>query len=93
MARARDVLDQALHLPLKERARVAHELLTSLDEGPAEDPADVERSWAEEIGQRVDAVEAGRAKSVAWSTVEREIRSDLTKIRSSRSKKTRRRSR
>ena len=32
MARVRDILDQALHLPLKQRARVAHELLTSLDE-------------------------------------------------------------
>jgi putative addiction module component (TIGR02574 family) len=70
-----------LDLPLKQRARLAHELLTSLDDGPAEDPADVDQSWAEEIGRRVDAIEAGTAKSVPWSTVQREIKADLAKVR------------
>jgi len=90
MARVRDVIDQALELPLKQRARVAHELLTSLDDGPAEDPAAVDRSWAEEIGRRVDAIEAGTAKSVPWSTAEREIRADLAKIRRARVRRDRR---
>ena len=84
MARVRDVLNQALHLPLKQRARIAHELLTSLDEGPAEDPADVERSWAQEIGRRLAAIDDGTAKSVPWSKVERELRADLAKARRSR---------
>jgi hypothetical protein len=93
MARVRDVLNQALHLPLKQRARVAHELLTSLDQGPAEDPADVDRSWAKEIGQRLAAIDAGTAKSVPWSTVERQLKADLAKARRSQVRRTRRRAR
>ena len=89
MARVRDVLNQALHLPLKQRARVAHELLTSLDQGPAEDPADVDRSWAEEIGRRLAAVDAGTAKSVPWLTVERQLKADLARARRSQARRTR----
>ena len=81
MARIRDVLNQALHLPPKQRARVAHELLTSLDEGPAEDPAAVERAWAEEIGRRLAAYDAGTEKAVPWSKVERDLEADLKKAR------------
>lgn len=84
MARARDVLNQALQLPLKQRARVAHELLTSLDQGPAEDGAEVERSWAEEVRQRLAAVDNGAARSVPWSKVERELKADLARARRSR---------
>ena len=89
MARVRDLLNQALHLPLKQRARVAHELLTSLDQGPTEDPADVYRSWAEEIGKRLVAVNAGTAKSVPWSTVERKLKADLAKGRRCQARRTR----
>ena len=89
MARVRDVLNQALHLPLKQRARVAHELLTSLDQGPAEDPADVDRSWAEEIGRRFVAIDAGTAKSVPWSTVERKLKADLAKSRRTEARRAR----
>jgi hypothetical protein len=89
MARVRDVLNLAMHLPLKQRARVAHELLTSLDQDPAEDAAAVERSWTDEIGKRLAAIDAGTAKSVPWSTVERSLRTDLARVRRSKAKRTR----
>ncbi len=84
MARVRDVLSQALHLPLKQRARLAHALLTSLDEGSAEKPADVEQSWAEETSRRLSKVDAGTAKSVPWSQIKRELKADLAKARRQR---------
>lgn len=83
------MLNQALHLPPKQRARVAHELLTSLDHGPVKDPADVDRSWAEEIGRRLASVDAGTAKSVPWLTVERQLKTDLAKARRSQALRTR----
>jgi hypothetical protein len=49
---ARDLLDEALKLPIEERGRIVHELIRSLDEGEAEDPAEVERAWAAELEQR-----------------------------------------
>lgn len=60
---ARQVLDDALRLPIDERADVAAELLRSLDD--AEQPLpreEVERRWAEEIERR--AVRAIRGESV-----------------------------
>jgi putative addiction module component (TIGR02574 family) len=67
------VLDDALELPPDERARVAAELLESLDgtEG------DVEAAWAAEIQSRVAAVRADELESTDWRTVlarvEREV--------------------
>jgi hypothetical protein len=69
----RDLLDEALELPLDERAKLAAELLTSLHE--AEE--DVEEAWALEIQKRVAAARAGDLASTDWRTVldrvEREV--------------------
>ena len=49
----RNVLDEALRLPLRDRADVAAELLASLDEEEATMSAEVvERLWAAEITRR-----------------------------------------
>lgn len=70
---ARDLLDEALELPLDERAKMAAELLESLQEAEA----DVEEAWAVEIERRVAAVKAGELASTDWRTVldrvEREV--------------------
>ena len=58
----RDLLDEALKLPLVERARIVQELIQSLDDDEAEDPAEVERAWAVELEHR--AVRAVRGESV-----------------------------
>ncbi len=66
MTRAtRDLLTQALELPLDERAEMAAELLESLD--AAEDG--VETAWATEIQERVAAARAGELESTDWRTV------------------------
>lgn len=61
-----DLLADALRLPPGERARIAHELLESLDEG--EDP-DVAGAWHAEIERRVQAVEEGTAVLEDWTSV------------------------
>jgi len=90
MPRARDVLSQALELPLKQRARIAHELIVSLDEEPPDDPAEVARAWGEEIARRIDDLESGRVEAVPWSVVKKDL--DRT-IRAVRARKRRNRSR
>lgn len=69
----RDLLTEALELPLAERAKMAAELLESLHEAEAE----VEEAWASEIQKRVAAARAGELASTDWRTVldrvEREV--------------------
>jgi putative addiction module component (TIGR02574 family) len=88
MASSKDVLAQALTLPLKQRARIAHELIVSLDEAPPEDPSEVAKAWDDEIVRRVEDLKAGRAAAVPWSAVkkdmDRAIRSLRTRKRRSR---------
>jgi putative addiction module component (TIGR02574 family) len=61
----RDLLMQALELPLDERAKIAAELLDSLD--AAEER--VEAAWAAEIQDRVAAARAGELESTDWQRV------------------------
>ena len=69
----RELLSEALELPLDERAKMAAELLDSLEEAEA----DVEEAWAREIERRVAAARAGELASTDWRTVlervEREV--------------------
>ena len=74
MAReARDLLTEALELPLDERAKMAAELLESLEDTEGQ----VEEAWASEIQKRVSAARAGDLVSTDWRTVlervEREV--------------------
>lgn len=74
MARGtRELLDEALELPLDERAKMAAELLESLEEAEA----GVQQAWAEEIEKRVAAARAGELASTDWrmvlDRVEREV--------------------
>jgi hypothetical protein len=62
-SQARQVLEEALRLPVDERADVAAELLRSLDEAEnALSTEEVERRWAEEITRRAER--AARGESV-----------------------------
>ena len=70
-SRAREVLREALSLPLDERADVAAELLASLDEAETEHPADVEAAWAAEIERRARRVMAGESTGIPWEDVRR----------------------
>ncbi len=66
------VLQDALTLNDRERAKLAARLLDSLD--PERDDA-VDAAWDAEIARRVAALDAGTAKLVPWSQVREELRS------------------
>jgi putative addiction module component (TIGR02574 family) len=72
---ARDnILREALSLPKNDRADIASELLTSLDE-TSDDPALVEAAWLSEIDRRVRAISSGHVEDESWESVrERLIR-------------------
>lgn len=76
-SRAQDVLRDALALPLDERADVAAELLASLDDAAAEDPADVEGAWAAEIERRARLALANESGGLAWDDVRRRAEAEL----------------
>ena len=75
--RAQELLREALALPVKERADVAAQLLASLDDAAAEDPAEVEAAWAEEIERRARRVIAGETAGIPWEEVRRRTEADL----------------
>jgi putative addiction module component (TIGR02574 family) len=72
--RGDSVLDEALKLPETERARLAAELLASLD-GEADDG--VEAAWAAEVKRRKEDVRTGAARMVPWEQVKAEVKAAL----------------
>lgn len=76
--RAQALLREALALPAEERADVAAELLASLDEPPAEDPAAVQAAWAKEIERRARRVLAGDSAGEPWEDVRDRVARRLT---------------
>jgi putative addiction module component (TIGR02574 family) len=68
-----DLLTEALELPLDDRAKMAAELLESLD---ATEP-EVETAWAAEIERRVAAARAGELESTDWRTVLARVEKDV----------------
>jgi putative addiction module component (TIGR02574 family) len=78
-SRAQELLREALTLPLGERADVAAELLASLDDAEAENPAEVEAAWAAEIERRARRVMCGESAGVPWEDVRRRAEAELRK--------------
>ncbi len=70
-----------MRLPAKQRARLAHELIRSLEGEPPEDPAEVERAWAKEIDRRVREIDSGKAKLLDWADVRRDIDRTIRNVR------------
>ena len=52
---------EALSLPASDRARLAHDLLESLD---ALSPAELESVWLNEINNRLEAFDAGNSQAI-----------------------------
>lgn len=65
---------EALKLSEAERARVARELLDSLEHVP---PQDVEQLWRDEAATRAGQVDAGAVELVSGEDVERKARALL----------------
>ncbi|PYS50367.1 MAG: addiction module component, family protein [Acidobacteria bacterium] len=76
--RARTLLREALTLSPEERADVAAELLASLDDSDAEDPAAVQAAWAAEIERRAQRVLSGESTGEPWEDVRNRIVQGLT---------------
>jgi putative addiction module component (TIGR02574 family) len=79
--RADELRREALALPVDERAALAKDLLLSLDEG---DEPGAEDAWAEELGQRAQAVADGTATLVDWADAEKRISARLKARREAR---------
>ena len=69
-----EVLPLTRELDLADRAKLAEQLLTSLDE-PSE--VEVEKLWIEEAKQRLTAYRAGQAESIPAEEVFRRALADL----------------
>ena len=75
-----ELLAEALRLPRPERARVAEELLSSLEEPDDE----IAAAWAAELERRSRDVAEGRVQTVAWETVRTEVVRELEQRRARR---------
>ncbi|MBI5480584.1 MAG: addiction module protein [Deltaproteobacteria bacterium] len=74
----RHLLAEALKLPMEERARLARELVKSLDlEEDGEDPAVVQRAWATEIERRARRALRGQSTGKDWDSAIGRIASKL----------------
>jgi putative addiction module component (TIGR02574 family) len=71
---AAKLLSEALKLPTAERARLAAELIASVDGEP--DP-DAETAWAAEIDRRVQQVQSAGPKGDDWQEVHARIAARL----------------
>jgi len=67
---AADLLSNALALPVRERAKIAHELLLSLDDGA---DANAAEAWVAELEQRAREVRSGSVATEDWATVKAQL--------------------
>ena len=75
MARlAREVESQALKLSRRERARLAHRLISSLDQ---EADPDAERLWLAEAERRLAELKSGKVAAIPAERVIKKVRSAL----------------
>jgi putative addiction module component (TIGR02574 family) len=68
---AKEIIEATLKLDVRERARIAHEIIVSLDEEPAEEG--VEQAWEEELARRAAEIDSGAVKLEPWSKVRQEL--------------------
>jgi putative addiction module component (TIGR02574 family) len=67
---AEALLDSALKLPSQDRARIAAELIASLDGTPE---AGVEAAWDAEVERRIEQVDQGKVQLLDWNAVKAEV--------------------
>jgi hypothetical protein len=72
----RKLLHDVLDLPEEDRARIATELLASLN-GPAD--ADCDGAWAAELERRLDAAARRGEPAPEWAEARRRILARLTR--------------
>ncbi len=68
------VHDEALRLPIEARARLANDLLGSLDAADdVLDAAEHEAVWSAELAERLRQVDAGEVQTVPWAEARQRI--------------------
>lgn len=75
-----ELLAEALRLTRVDRARVAEELLSSLEESDEE----VATAWATELERRSREVAEGHVQTISWETARAEILKELERRRAPR---------
>ena len=75
-----ELLAEALRLNRVDRARVAEELLSSLEESDDE----VAIAWATELERRSREAAEGRVQTTSWETTRTQILKELEQRRASR---------
>ena len=70
------VKDDALHLPIEDRSRLASRLLESLD-----DDDDVSPEWKDELDRRLQEIDEGKAVMIPHAEVMASVRASLAKNR------------
>ena len=73
MMTSTEILDKALLLPDHERARIAEQLIITLDEA-AEPRHEVELAWQEEVERRLNQIDNGEVQCIAWEEVRERLR-------------------
>lgn len=68
-ATADELRDQALTLSAQDRARLASDLLASLDSDVV-DAEEVDRLWSIETQRRAAMLESGEAGTVSWDEIQ-----------------------
>ncbi len=66
---ADDLRTEVLALPAQERARIASELLASLD-SEAVDETEVDELWSVETQRRAASLVSGDARTLTWDEIE-----------------------
>jgi putative addiction module component (TIGR02574 family) len=64
-----DLLKRALALPVDERTALANTLLDSLVDADGS----VQAAWDEEVARRIQDLQAGKAVTVPWEELHREL--------------------
>ena len=72
------VEDEALHLPLDQRSKLASKLLESLDDG---DDDEISPEWREELQHRVRSIDEGQAKLIPHDEVMERVKARLEQVR------------
>jgi putative addiction module component (TIGR02574 family) len=63
---AQRIVEQALKMPVRDRAEIVQRLLESLDQ---QVDIDVESAWQSEIEGRVSELDSGRISCIPWEEV------------------------
>jgi len=65
------VLKSALKLSIRERARLATDLLSSLEK--EKEQAEVDKAWEEEVKRRMLEIEKGLVSTISWQEVDKQL--------------------